>query len=91
MGEWVGGHLGCGAEPNFYYNSVELVFLVLCFKFHRNWTINGQVIQDSREIQDGSGMAAILDLNKCVRFCLKSLKRSAMYLCIQISSLLASI
>ena len=60
---------------------VECVLLVLCFKFHRNWTVNGRVIKDFVKFKMVA--AAILDLYKCVRYCLKPLQPSAMYLYIK--------
>ena len=41
-----GGHLESGAERRFYHFSAEYVTVVLHFKFHRNRTIIGQVMQD---------------------------------------------
>ena len=55
-----GGHLGNGAGPRFWYFSVDRVFLVRHFKFHRNQTISGRVIQDFVKFKMTT--AAILDL-----------------------------
>ena len=63
-----GGHLESGAERRFYHFSVQYVKVVLNFKFHRNRTINGQVMQDFVKFKMAA--TAILDLCMCFRFCI---------------------
>ena len=60
------GHLGSSADPCFHQISVEYVSLLLCFKFRRNRTIYGRVIQYFVKLKMAA--AAILDVKHNLAF-----------------------
>ena len=60
------GNLGWDAEPCLFNFSVVIVYLVLIFKFHQNWTRNGRVIEDFMKFKMAA--AAISDVTQYKAF-----------------------